>query len=368
MGSVKDLLVLEPPYENRAGVGNFVFSDRYSVFDWGEMPDRITSKGRALAAMAAFNFELLERRGIRTHYQGLVSPSGKLVRFSDLAEGEGGLATMQVSLARVYRPVVREFASARGVEARYDYTFFEKHRGAINNYLIGLEIIFRNGLPAGSSVFKRIEKAERVADTGQRSRELAAVLKGLGLKGPPQPGQMLPSPVMSYTTKLEAGDRELSLKEAYRLSGLPRREFNALEGLALQVNSIINEQARETGFQHYDGKIEAVWDNGLVVCDVIGTFDENRFSWRGEQISKEVLRQWYRRNQPEFVSACDRWKSTGPAWQKSCDVKPRKLPGKFAALVSQLYMSGCNRYTGKRIFDSPPLEEVMERLKSGKDS
>jgi phosphoribosylaminoimidazole-succinocarboxamide synthase len=368
MGSVKDLLVLEPAYENRAGVGNFVFSDRYSAFDWGEMPDRITGKGRALAAMAAFNFELLERRGIRTHYQGLVSPSGKLVRFSDLDEGEGGLATMQVSLARVYRPVVREFTFAQGVEARYDYTFFERHRGRINNYLVGLEIIFRNGLPAGSSVFKRIEKAGRLADAKQRAREIAAVLKGLGLRESPQPGQMLPAPVMSYTTKLEAGDRELSPKEAYRLSGLPRRAFNALEGLALQVNSIISEQAREAGFEHYDGKIETVWDEGLIVCDVIGTFDENRFSWRGEQISKEVLRQWYKRNQPEFVSACDRWKSTGPAWQKSCDVKPARLPEQFAALISQMYMSGCNRYTGKRIFDSPPLEEVVERLKSGEAS
>ena len=78
MGSVKDLLVTEAAYEDRPGVGTFVFSDRYSVFDWGEMPDHIPGKGKALAVMAAFNFEELERRGIRTHYQGLLLPDGKL--------------------------------------------------------------------------------------------------------------------------------------------------------------------------------------------------------------------------------------------------------------------------------------------------
>ncbi len=73
MGSVKDLLVTEPAYVDQAGVGSFVFSDRYSVFDWGEMPDHLAGKGRALAVMAAYNFEELERRGFRTHYRGLVA-------------------------------------------------------------------------------------------------------------------------------------------------------------------------------------------------------------------------------------------------------------------------------------------------------
>jgi phosphoribosylaminoimidazole-succinocarboxamide synthase len=364
MGSVKDLLVLQPAYENHPGVGNFVFSDRYSVFDWGEMPDHIPAKGRALAVMAAFNFDKLERGGIRTHYQGLVGSSGELVRFDDLGEDSGGLATMQVSLARVYHPIVREFWTGDHVEVGYDYSFFERHRGKINNYLVALEIIFRNGLPLGSSVFKRIDRAEQLEDERQRRVELSGIFGELGVKQRPQPGQMLPNPVMSYTTKLEAGDRELSRAEAYRLSGLPRRAFTALERLAGQVNTLITEQAEGTGFAHYDGKIETVWNDGLVVCDVIGTFDENRFAFLGDQISKEVLRQWYKRNQPEFVAACEKWKKTGPGWQKKCEVKPRNLPAAFTTLASQMYMSGSNRYTGRRIFDSPPLEEVMEQLKS----
>ncbi len=367
MGSVKDLLVTEPACENRPGVGSFVFSDRYSVFDWGEMPDHILNKGRSLAVMAAYNFEELEKRGIRTHYQGLVGTGGKLLRFPELAEGQGGAAAMQVSLAKVYHPIVREFFSEQGIEVGYDYTFFESHRGAINNYLIGLEIIFRNGVPLGSSAFKRIERADRIEDPRRRKRELGRIFRELGVKQAPRPGDMLPKPIMSFTTKLEAGDRELSARQAFALSGLRRRDFKDLQNLALRVNGIVTELAEKAGFTHYDGKIEAVWDRGLVVCDVLGTFDENRFAFGGEQISKEVLRQWYKRNQPDFVESCTKSKSAGPGWQKHCEVKPRKLPGPFALLVAQMYMAGCNRYTGKPVFEVPELEAVMEKLASYRD-
>ncbi|MBN1836739.1 MAG: phosphoribosylaminoimidazolesuccinocarboxamide synthase [Spirochaetales bacterium] len=366
MGSVKDLLVTEPACENRPGIGSFVFSDRYSVFDWGEMPDHIAGKGKALAAMAAYHFEVLERRGIRTHYQGLVGPQGRLLRFNDLEEGSGGVQTMQVRLGRVYHPIAREFATGEGVEVRYDYSFFAANRGRINNYLIGLEIIFRNGLPLGSSVFKRLEEARaRAGDGGTRGGGrggVAAILRELGLKEEPVPGQMLPRPIMGFTTKLEPGDRALTEREALQISGLKGRDFADLRRTAFETNEIVTELAHRGGFEHYDGKIEAVWDNGIVVCDVLGTFDENRFAFQGQQLSKEVLRQWYKRNQPEFVEACDRWKKTGAGWQERCDVKPLSLPKELAVLASQMYAAGCNRYTGKRIFEAPPLEQVLESL------
>ncbi len=364
MGSVKDLLVTEPAYEDRPGVGTFVFSDRYSVFDWGEMPDHIPNKGRALAAMAAFNFEELEKRGIRTHYQGLLLQEGRLVRFEELPEEEGGAQAMQVRLARVYHPVVREFHRGGSPEVRYDYSFFQRNRGRVNNYLLGLEIIFRNGLPLGSSVFKRIEQARGAADPAEGRRQVRRILQELGCREVPRPGEMLPRPVMSFTTKLEPGDRALSEAEALRISGLRPADFRRLKALALEADRIITEQAERTGFRHYDGKIEAVWDGGLAVCDVLGTFDENRFAFRGEQISKEVLRQWYKKQQPEFGAACDRLKGSGSGWQERSEVKPRRLPEELVRLVSHMYMSGCNRFTGRRIFTSPPLEQVMEGLRA----
>jgi len=168
--------------------------------------------------------------------------------------------------------------------------------------------------------------------------------------------------VMSFTTKLEPGDRALGEGEAQRISGLRRRDFQALKAMALEANRAVCELAEKAGFRHYDGKIEAVWDRGLVLCDVIGTFDENRFGWKDQQISKEVLRQWYKSRQPAFVAACERWKKSGFGWQKRCDVQPRRLPRELAKLASQMYMAGANRYTGRRIFKAPELEAVMEKL------
>ena len=53
-GSVKN--VLKVP---QTGDFIFEFSDRFSVFDWGAMPDTLDGKGVALASMANFFFEYL---------------------------------------------------------------------------------------------------------------------------------------------------------------------------------------------------------------------------------------------------------------------------------------------------------------------
>ena len=82
LGSVKDLEVIQKPTQDAMGVGRFHFSDRYSVFDWGEMPDHIEGKGEALCLMGAYCFEQIEALGVKTHYKGLVDKDGKVVTFS----------------------------------------------------------------------------------------------------------------------------------------------------------------------------------------------------------------------------------------------------------------------------------------------
>src|SRR6056297_2655607 len=72
MTSVKDLRVEDEPTREALGRDAFVFTDDYSVFDWGKMPDTIANKGASLCSMGAFNFELLEDEGIPTHYRGVV--------------------------------------------------------------------------------------------------------------------------------------------------------------------------------------------------------------------------------------------------------------------------------------------------------
>jgi phosphoribosylaminoimidazole-succinocarboxamide synthase len=81
MGSVKNLSVIEEPTESKSGVGLFEFSDRYSVFDWGEMPDHIPHKGSSLAIITSHFFEILRKRAIPNHYLGVVT-GGQTFDFS----------------------------------------------------------------------------------------------------------------------------------------------------------------------------------------------------------------------------------------------------------------------------------------------
>ncbi len=53
-GSTKDVFQLGDNYL-------FQFSDRYSVFDWGEMPDHLEGKGKALALFTKKIYEVLDQ-------------------------------------------------------------------------------------------------------------------------------------------------------------------------------------------------------------------------------------------------------------------------------------------------------------------
>jgi phosphoribosylaminoimidazole-succinocarboxamide synthase len=139
MGSVKDLEVIKKPTQGYVGIGRFHFSDRYSVFDWGEMPDQIEGKGAALCLMGSYCFEKLEERGIKTHYRGLVDPRGQTFRFDEL---ERPVNIMEISLVNVYRPK----AYIEGGKLKYDYSVYTPN---LRNYLIPLEIIYRYSLSEG---------------------------------------------------------------------------------------------------------------------------------------------------------------------------------------------------------------------------
>src|SRR5665648_1006147 len=150
MGSVKDLQVIQKPTQTDMGTGRFLFSDRYSVFDWGEMPDHIENKGDALCLMGAYCFEQLEKMGVKTHYRGLVNAAGKAVKLSELKEPS---SIMEVALVNVYKPKT----SVACGKVVHDYS---QYNHALKNCLIPLEIIYRNGLPEGSSVFKRLAQGK----------------------------------------------------------------------------------------------------------------------------------------------------------------------------------------------------------------
>ena len=145
MTSVKEFRVDEPPTADSLGRGAFVFTDDYSVFDWGKMPDTIPEKGASLCTMGAFNFELLERAGVPTHYRGVVD-DGEVVSLADASDPPREMA---IDLTQV--------PDLPNDGREYDYDHY--HEEAAENYLIPLEIVFRNRVPVGSSLRRRTEPA-----------------------------------------------------------------------------------------------------------------------------------------------------------------------------------------------------------------
>ena len=103
MGSVKELVIENAPANLVLGRGRFDFSNDYSVFDWGKMPDKFLLKGRVLCMLGAFNFELMEREGIKTHYLGL-EEDGTTKRFREVDEPSNEMKVMVIIMSVVNAP------------------------------------------------------------------------------------------------------------------------------------------------------------------------------------------------------------------------------------------------------------------------
>ena len=341
MGSVKDLKVIEKQTAEQMGVGRFHFSDRYSVFDWGEMPDHIPSKGAALCLMGAYCFEKLAETGVKTHYRGLVDQTGRLASFKELHQPTN---TMEVNLVNVYQPETR---LAQG-KVTYDYSVYTH---SLKNCLIPLEIIYRNGLPEGSSVFKRLEQGK-------------ITLEDLGLDHKPTPGERLAKPIFDVSTKLEETDRYVTWEEAQKIAGITNIELIAVKTLLAKVDDVITEMACHANLENADGKIELAFDNQrqLMVVDVVGTLDECRFTYDGVHVSKEVARQFYKKT--DWYRDVEDAKKAAEAqgvqdWKALCRSQPPKLDERLKTIISEMYMAAANETTNRNLFDAPPLAQVI---------
>ncbi len=342
MGSVKDLEVIQKPTRDNMGVGRFRFSDRYSVFDWGEMPDRIEGKGAALCLMGAYCFERLEAKGVKTHYRGLVNETGKAVKVEELKQPS---SIMEVCLVNVYKPQT----SIVNGKITHDYSIYTSN---LKNCLIPLEIIYRNGLPEGSSVFKRLEQGK-------------VTLKDLGLTHNPKLGESLAKPIFDVSTKLEETDRYVTWQEAQKIAGLTDKELVDVKAVLLKADEAITEVASKAGLKNEDGKIELAFDNQrrLMVADVVGTLDECRFTYDGVHVSKEVARQFYKKT--AWYSAVEEAKKAAEnsgvkEWKALCKSQPPKLAPKLKTIISEMYMAAANELTSRRLFGAPRLAEVIK--------
>lgn len=336
MGSVKDLFVLSSPMDEEPGRGKFVFSDRYSVFDWGEMPDTIPYKGASLCLVGAHFFEKLEKAGIRTHYLGL-EEGGEVKRISELREP---VSIMHVKLVRVILP--------SRTETGYDYGLYHHVRG---NFLIPFEFIYRNTLPENASLRRRIAEGK-------------ARLEEFGLSELPPPGEFLREPILDVSTKLEEQDRYLSWSEVEALGILSPEEITKVQEMLLFVGRFITKEARRIGVENEDGKIELALDGkrDFLLVDVVGTPDECRFTFRGMPTSKEILRSFYRKT--PWYEEVHRAKEEHPFdWKAYVKSTPPPLPPELVQLTSWMYQRIAMDLTQREWFPGvPSLEEIVDKF------
>ncbi|MCS7181039.1 MAG: phosphoribosylaminoimidazolesuccinocarboxamide synthase [bacterium] len=334
MGSVKDLIVLKNPEKGNPGRGRFIFSDRYSVFDWGEMPDHIQDKGKSICISTAYFFEKLEENGIKTHYLGVVE-DGVAKKLNEI---KNPINVIEFKMLRVLKPQIKN--------NNYDYSIYKEEKV---NFLIPLEVIYRNYLPEGSSIFKRL-------------KEGSLKLEDIGLKENPIPGQKLEKPIIDISTKLEVSDRYLKWEEAKEIANLTDNEIEEIKNKALKINEIITKEVEKIGLINEDGKIEFGFDENrnLVVIDAVGTLDECRFTFEGLPVSKEIARIYYRKT-PWYKEIEEAKKKDRFQW-KNFVSSPPSLPKELSHLISLVYKAYANELTKREWFEAPSLKDILKRL------
>ncbi len=269
-GSTKDVFQFGENYL-------FQFSDRYSVFDWGEMPDHLEGKGAALADFTKKIYAVLGNRGIAHHLQTVPCAQNEIV--------------------------VKPFRVIRD----------QKIMPREENIFVPLEVIFRLGVAKGSSLLKRFP--------GKYAEK-----------------QMFDKPMIEFTTKLERFDRPLTHNEAKEIANLNDVEWENLLAMTENIALIIRDTFAPAGITLWDGKIECALGTGLnreiILVDSIGP-DELRLTKDGVQLSKEIIRQYYKGTDWQLM--LDETKKKHGEQFKEFISPPEKLNREFKLAVEEMY-------------------------------
>lgn len=421
-GSVKDLLGPVRVASNRSTSGDidavvFDYTDAFSVFDWGKMPNGLPDKGKALAVMGAYFFELLEnperwkafsrssgalalrkgnrfgslfneigedlqQKGLKTHYLGVIESKweGESGEFFDRSR-VGTLQSMKAPFrgllaqrVEVVKPVLTSVLG-RAVADYSDGRGFGDFHELNASRLIPLEVVFRFSCPPGSSLRKKVEQNPAYLETLGFPSDLYPLDAPWGF------------PVLELFTKLEPTDRCVGLSEALAITGLPAPVLNEVLLKTAWVAGILREEFSRLGLDLADGKLE--WgmvqgESGLEVMlvDAIG-LDELRVLTRktatgqgGLQLSKEFLRNFYRNTDwfEEVEAAKVLAEQSGSSqWKRFVKKQPPELPADQIQLSSQLYQVLANELTAsvcgpKRWFpEAWTLNQLLDGLSSRAD-
>ena len=285
-----------PPIIHRGSVKNirrdensedlfFEYTDGYSVFDWGTMPNMLNGKGRSLAAMADIFFNLLGSAKSWKNFKFadcIQPPLLKKLKTQGLKHHGLGLVKEHPSLYKVKAvEILRPTPIQNDGTLNWDYSLYENWPSGV---LVPLEVIFRFGLPSGSSFFERAKNKD--------------YCQSLGLTREVREGDILERPIIEYSSKLETSDRYMSYDEASTISYLREKEFEQLHGLSIALAYKLKEIFENLGIFLWDGKFEFAFIEGerdfrdFMLVDSIGP-DELRLSYNGIPLSKQNLRNFY---------------------------------------------------------------------------
>ena len=379
-------LILEGSVKNIRGIKGvspyvFEYSDRYSVFDWGAMPNQLEDKGKSLAFMAWMFFDLmgdskrwkewklspgLEKKyeevllafrenGMKHHCNYLVDDSNTPI------EGLGLSKNLSVKAVDVFRPE----SFVKDGKLVWDYS---KYQDKLTNCLVPLEIVFRFGVPAGSSLFQRTSDA--------------AYLKDLGLNNIPKEGEKFDFPVVEFSTKLETTDVYITSPVAQKMAGLNDVEFKKLKDMVAVCALRLKDLFQEIGIDLWDGKFEMgitkeldhQENRNFMMVDSIGP-DELRLTYKGQQLSKENLRHCYRDSAwyKGVESAKKMAKERGEKdWKKICREELKLTPpaldhdvvNKFSMMYKSLANTLAEKYYQRSVFpDAWTMDELYLKLK-----
>ncbi len=386
-GSVKN--VLGPLVTSGGGTAAiFEYTDAYSVFDWGRMPDTLPRKGEALALLAAEWFEKMERadtwrefsktkealelrkgnrfgatfneigeklqsEGLRTHYLGSMPPEW---------QAENCLAPKP--LAEINRPI--RHVAVRHVTA-VKPTYGTALARAIPDYsatrmsplprLVPLEIVFRFSCPEGSSIIERLKRDPSYLQVrGFQDTQVEA-------------GHQWQFPVLEAFTKLETSDRPVTPIEAVAISGIAPAQFQELMLKTAWIAGLLKSVCASKGLELADGKVEwAINEKGeCFLVDAIGP-DELRILKNGVQLSKEFLRHYYRTTPwyQALAKAKKQAEAQGVAdWKKLVPLGPPTLPPSHRDLATQLYLALANTLSSRSWFsDAWSLDQVVAEIQN----
>jgi phosphoribosylaminoimidazole-succinocarboxamide synthase len=337
----------------------FEFSDRYSIFDWGEMPDQLEGKGKTLSIMGKSFFRYLENCD---NWKNLFSE--KIIK--DTFSPEYLKALEESELFRTYsvkglshHAIIDDleldspFLKVKKIDILKP-TFngksygYDSYKTRPTNCLVPLEIIFRLGLANGNSLSKR----------------LGLKLENWQAFGCPEvllSGKLLKTPLIDFSTKLEKGDRYLDYNEAKSIAALNEAEWAHVQQMANLVALNLFYFHSTLGLELWDGKIELGFIEGsngnrsFILVDSIG-IDELRLLFKRKSFSKEFLRENYHGSmwQKNLDLAKSESITTGLDFKKICLEKYQSSPEPLTEEVKQraeaVYKSYCNAVT-KAVFN-----------------